>query len=412
VKLTGIETLGYREFGDRLRAMHRGSRTPVQVSIEISFRCPLSCVHCCNNLPIGDAAAKRGEMTFEEHQRLLDQLVEAGTLWLLYTGGEIFARPDFLDIYREAKRKGFIVTLFTNGTLVTPRVADVLADYRPFSVEITLYGATRETYEAVTRVPGSFDACWRGIRLLRQRGIQVELKAMALRQNVHELAELKRIVAEEMGVALRFDPIVTPRYDCSQTPIASRLSPAEIVALDLEDAKRMEEWHRFGSCFVGQAETAPRGETIYECGGGVGSFSVDPEGMMRLCSSSRLEGYDLKRGTVGDGWTRFMREVRARPVVRRGKCTLCSLKSLCGMCPANAELEAGDPETPVDFLCRVAHLRAAAFGWDTAEHGECEYCPGGSRREEFLEMLANLEGVDSTRKDQRPKGLALPSLPG
>ena len=83
-----------------------------------------------------------------------------------FHGRQIFARADFLDIYAYAKTKGFLITLFTNGTMVTPRIADFLAEWRPFAVEVTMYGATRVTYEALTQIPGSYDRCMRGIGLL------------------------------------------------------------------------------------------------------------------------------------------------------------------------------------------------------------------------------------------------------
>ena len=77
--------------------------------------------------------------------------------------------------------------------------------------------------------------------------------------------------------------------------------------------------------------------------------------------------------------------MRARKITRPTKCTVCELKSsLCGMCPANGELETGDPESPVDFLCRVAHLRAYALGLPVAPHGRCEYCEGGEHYETLM----------------------------
>ncbi len=108
-------------------------------------------------------------------------------MWLLFTGGEIFARKDFLDIYTHAKKRGLLITLFTNGTQITPAIADYLADWRPFAIEITLYGRTRETYERLTRVPGSFDRCMRGIRLLKERGLPLKLKTVAVTINRHEM---------------------------------------------------------------------------------------------------------------------------------------------------------------------------------------------------------------------------------
>lgn len=157
-----LQTETYGDFSTALHDRFGGRRVPVEVSIEVTHRCPLDYQHCYNNLPMNDASARKQELSFAEHVRLLDELVDLGCLWLLYTGGEIFARKDFLEIYTEAKKRGFLITLFTNGTMITPRVADYLSEYRPFNIEITLYGATRETYEALTKVPGSFDRCMKG----------------------------------------------------------------------------------------------------------------------------------------------------------------------------------------------------------------------------------------------------------
>ena len=107
-----MQTVGYGEFSGSVHERFSGKRAPMDVSIEVTRRCPLDCLHCYNNLPMGDQAARAQEMTFDEHCRLLDELVAAGTLWILYSGGEIFARKDFLDIYTEAKKRGFLITLF------------------------------------------------------------------------------------------------------------------------------------------------------------------------------------------------------------------------------------------------------------------------------------------------------------
>src|SRR5215472_13096865 len=122
-----MQAADYNRFSEMLHKNLGDKRAPVEVSIEVTHRCPLECLHCYNNLPMGDTEARNAELTFEEHCRLLDELKEAGCLWLLYTGGEIFARKDFIGIYKEAKKRGFLITLFTNGTLITPTVADMLA---------------------------------------------------------------------------------------------------------------------------------------------------------------------------------------------------------------------------------------------------------------------------------------------
>ena len=171
-------TQSYGAFSQSLHQRYFGERAPLEVSIEVTRRCPLECKHCYNNLPMGDLAARNRELSKEEHFQLLDQLVEVGAFWLLYSGGEIFARKDFLEIYTYAKQKGFLITLFTNGILINERIADYLLEFPPFAIEITLYGRTKKTYEALTGIPGSYERCLRGIELLRDRGLPLKLKTV------------------------------------------------------------------------------------------------------------------------------------------------------------------------------------------------------------------------------------------
>ena len=138
----------------------------------------------------------------------------------------------------------------TNGTLVTERVADHLAAYRPFSIEITLYGRTKETYERLTGVPGSFERCLRGIRLLKERSLPLSLKTVAVTTNRHEIPDMQRFAEDELGVPFKFDAMINPRLDCSSSPLNVRLTPEECVALDLADPKRHDEWIVFANAVV------------------------------------------------------------------------------------------------------------------------------------------------------------------
>jgi len=386
-------TVNYGEFSlalhNKLVASRKdGQGIPSSGTIEVTRRCPLECAHCYNNLPMDDTAARHGELTYEEHCRIVDEITEAGCLWLLYTGGEIFARRDFLDIYSYARSKGLLITLFTNGTLVTEKIADRLVAERPFSIEITLYGHTKETYERLTGIPGSYEKCMRGIELLRERRLPLKLKTVAVTINKHEIWEMRRFVEDELGLEFKFDAMMSPRIDCSQSPLAVRLQPEEIVELDLLEPARVAEWKRIATQFAPPPE--PSGE-VYHCGGGIDGFAIDPEGKMSICVLSHADAYDLRQGSFREGWESFLKQVRHRKTTRLTKCSACAIKSMCGMCPANGELENGDPESPVDFLCRTAHLRAYAFDAPIRPHGDCEYCEGSAGYDDMMQTVARLK---------------------
>ena len=370
-----MQQLSYGEFSSRFHLRARGQRVPLNATLELTRRCPLACSHCYNNLPMNDSAARQAELSLDEYRQLLDEMANEGCLWLLFTGGEIFARRDFLEIYTHAKKKGFLITLFTNGTQITPSIADYLKEWPPFAIEITLYGRTQATYERLTRVPGSYEKCLRGIRLLKERGLPLKLKTVAVTVNKHEVWEMKQL-AEDLGLEFKFDSMLNPRIDCSLSPLEVRLRPEEIVELDALDPERVKEWRRFAAQAMGPVHTPDKADELYHCGGGVNSFAINPYGRMSICVLSQADTFDVRRGGFREAWTQSLLKVRQRKIGRPTKCVSCQLKALCGMCPANGELENGDPEKPVDFLCHVAHLRAAVLGISVPAHGDCEYCVG------------------------------------
>lgn len=381
-----IEAASYGQFSLDLHRHFGGKRVPIEATLEVTRRCPLDCQHCYNNLPMGDLAARNRELSKEEYEKILTELADMGVIWLLFTGGEIFARKDFLEIYTFAKKKGFLITLFTNGILINEKIADYLREYPPFAIEITLYGRTKETYDALTQLPGGHDRCMRGIHLLLDRGLPLKLKSVGTKVNCHEILAMREFAEQELGLEFKFDSQMNPRIDCSQAPLNVRLSPEEVVALDLHWPKVAAEHRRI----LGMELKSPIGprSTVYSCGGGFNAFAIDPFGMMSICVISHQETYDIRKGSMREGWEHFLRNVRERKRTRPTKCTACRIRTVCNMCPANGELENGDQESPVEFLCEVAHLRARAMGFDVPEHGECQFCRPGTAHD-ALEESAN-----------------------
>jgi radical SAM protein with 4Fe4S-binding SPASM domain len=391
----------YGEFSAALHSKARGNRLPVNGTIEVTHRCPLECAHCYNNLPVGDVEARRRELSTQELCRIVDEIADAGGLWILFTGGEIFARKDFLAIYTHAKQRGLLVTLFTNGTQITEAIADHLVEWRPFSIEITLYGATRETYERLTGIPGSFDRCMRGIRLLKARGLPLKLKTVAVTINRHEISEMQRFAEDELGVEFKFDGMINARIDCSHSPLEVRLSPAQMVQLDMEDPERYEAW---GQLIADRAAgPAPVSDEVYHCGGGISAFAIDPEGKLSICVLSQSDQFDLRQGSFKEGWEQFLAKVRKKKITRHTKCNDCRIRELCSACAATAELEHGDAEAPVEFFCEVAHLRAHAVGHVPPAHGECAFCEGGSGHAHLLDELAALKRGERGAASARAK---------
>ena len=334
-------------------------RLPVQGTLETTFRCNLSCVHCYVNEPASSTAVHQRELTLDELRHVVDEAVEAGCLHLLITGGEALLRPDFPELYLYAVRQGLRVTVFTNGTLVTEAIADLFAAYPPHSVEVSLYGMTRETYERVTGVPGSYDKCRLGIERLRARGVNLLLKTMALTWNAHEV-EAMRDFAEGMGLRFKHDALVNARVDCGANRRGElQLGAAQAVQLQLSRPAALSAFRRVcDEALAPEVSARAPSEDVYTCGAGRSTFTVDPYGQLQMCQLSRKASYDLRQGSFQDGWTRVFPALRARKWQKNSVCRSCSLLPLCGNCPGAAELEHGDVEAVVERFCEITHLQA------------------------------------------------------
>jgi MoaA/NifB/PqqE/SkfB family radical SAM enzyme len=351
-----------KSYGERTLALIKRATTdrmPLSGTFELTHRCNLACVHCYVNLAPNDREAQRRELTTEEVCRVLDQLADAGVLWLTFSGGEPLLRADFADIYRYAHAKGFILQVFTNATLITARIVQLFVEHPPKQVEITQYGYTPETYDRVTDMGAQYDRFARGLERLRTAGIKVTLKAMALKDNASEVPAIRRWAQQE-GLDFRFDAVLSPRIDGGRKPLAQRLSPLEVAAIEVEDEERQVEFADYCGPRVG---FQPRDDRRYQCYAGVSSFFIDPYGKLHLCALSRRPGWDILRDGFAAGFNDVFPMLRAERRAHTDGCGSCNTHGTCNNCAGMAELEALDLDEGNLYFCQVTDARnALIFG--------------------------------------------------
>lgn len=351
---------------DKLKAR----RTPLSFTVEVTARCNLDCRHCYINLPVNDAAARAQELTCAEILEIADQAVALGAVWCLISGGEPLLRPDFADIYLGLKRKGLLVSVFTNATTIQPEHIALFQRHPPRDIEVTIYGATAATYEQVTRRPGAYAAFTRGLDRLFAAGIRVRLKAMALRSNLHEMEEIAVFGRARTKDYYRFDPQLHLRFDGD--PVrnaeirAERLTPAEVVALERADEQRFGAMQARHATFINDGFCHIGCDHLFHCGAGNGSFNVGYDGTFRLCSSLWAPGttVNLRQVPLRAAWEELapaVRDLRSQEPTYLATCRRCPIVNLCLHCPAHAHLETGAMDGATPYFCAVAHARAESL---------------------------------------------------
>lgn len=345
-------------------------RKLVSFDLELTARCNNRCRHCYIDLPVNDKTAKKKELTLAEIDAIAGQAVEHGALWCLITGGEPLLREDFSEVYLCLKRKGLLLSVFTNATLIRKKHVDLFKRYPPRDIEVTVYGVTEKTYEAVSRVKGSFKAFMRGLDLLIKNNVRVRFKTMALRSNHHELPQISKFCRQRTKDYFRFDPHLHLRFDGdperNREILSERLSPEQVVAVERADEERFGALEKSCDKLIFPEGVHLGCDHLFHCGAGNGSFSVSYDGYFRLCSSLWHPDciYDLKKGTLKEAWEKFVpavREMRSKNKKFLEKCRVCPIINLCLWCPAHAHLETGEMDAPVDAFCAIAHERRDAL---------------------------------------------------
>lgn len=358
-----------------------------RLDIELTERCNCACVHCGVARPAGDAGAKAREWSAERWQALLTEAAGLGCLVVRMTGGEPLLRTDFEAIYLQARKLGLRVMLFTNGTLITPRLARLFRDVPPLeAVEVSIYGMTRESCEAVTRAPGSFAAARRGLDLLVENGVPFVVKGAVLPPTRDEMGEFEAWAAglpghaDPPGFAVLFD--LHSRRAAARSSEIARLRPGgdEFVRFSRRHGdEAVTEWREF----CGRPGGA-RGDRLFICLPAALSASVDPYGRLQYCLGLRHPDtiYDLASGSLREAVTEFLprlREARAANQAYLERCARCFIRGLCGQCPAKSWAEHGTLDTPVEYFCGIAHAQAVAAG--LLERGEKAWAvPDGAQR--------------------------------
>jgi radical SAM protein with 4Fe4S-binding SPASM domain len=350
---TRHEVVTYAELGERIRGRTTSKRVPLYGSLELTYRCNLRCAHCYLDGQ-HESPPELQELSTEEIFDIVDQIVNEGCLFLLLTGGEPLVRPDWREIYLYAKRKGLLVTLFTNGTRIREEDAELLAEWPPVAVEISLYGATAETYERITGIAGSYTQCIRGIQSLIDHSVPFRLKTPLMTLNKQELRSIQ-LFSSNIGGEHRYDPILRPAADGDLTPYQFRLQPQEIAEIEQSDPRKVQSWEK--ECEGTSGQKIPSGY-LYNCRAGIESFHINPWGKVSLCLDAREPTYDLRRGDFHQAWTEFIPEVRYALHSSDYICGECDLRALCPQCPVLSKMEFGDPEHPSTYLCKLTHRRA------------------------------------------------------
>lgn len=329
-------------------------RAPFTAGIELLPDCNFRCIHC---YAASDRCSESKTMTTEEIYKMIDILVEHDCLELYFTGGECLSHKDFFDIYKYAKKKGILVSVLTNGSLISQKHIDLWLEYPPELVSISLYGASEETYERITGSRKGYNQVMNAIALLQKNNIHFELKIIGMRQNYDDILEMRKFIRDcgQVNSILAWDIRPMNNGDCE--PIICRVTPEQSMKIELQDPERKAFLDRLAFDKSRTTKTErQKGGYLYPCAAGYQFVFITHDGHMQSCVKAVDPRYDLLHGNFDEGWKYLGDEYVEAKASENFKCLNCDKFRYCGQCSAAFKSEMGNPEIPVPFYCERGEL--------------------------------------------------------
>lgn len=320
---------------------------PINTTFEITQRCNIRCHHCYNfdrEEPYPKSRIGR-ELETDEIRRILDQLAEAGCLYLNLTGGEAIMHPDILDIVRHARKRYMLVKVKSNGTLLTAEKARALREAGAFGVDISLYGASEETYSAFTRIPQAYRRTMAGIEAALQVGLKVRLSIPILKSTVHELDRMTDF-ARRNNLTFVADPHITTRYDGSRSSADERVGREK---LDQLYRGALRPWLRGPNSSVDQAP---------QCSCARSTCGISAFGDVYPCIGAPVVSGNLRKESFNEIWTQspVLRWIRGLQLDDFPVCKPCPHRIYCRRSSGAVYSNTGDYTGPEDWTCMEGEI--------------------------------------------------------
>lgn len=309
----------------------------VSTLVELTYACNLNCWFCYNDLSLQGRKLDRAQYMdfFRDLQRL-------GALNLILSGGEPLAHPHFFELGRAGRDLGFVVRVKSNGHAVGPRLAKRLREeVDPFVVEVSLHGATHQTHDRQTGIPGSHARLLKNTRAMLEAGLRVKANCTLTRWNENEVEPMYAI-ADELGINLAIDPEVTPRDDGDKSPLNIAASDEGIRNLYRVMLDRSRAAGRSGTTLEAHFDHMKPVDTDHHCGAGSSAIAVNPFGEVYPCVQFRRSIGNLQEQSIVDIWRDSPVLAEIRDITKQVKLTVDG-EGIVRHCPGAAHAAAGDP---------------------------------------------------------------------
>lgn len=345
-----------------LNVKARQQGVPLGGNFELTPCCNLSCKMCYVRLSKRQVDEQGGLLSAAQWKDYIKQAVDAGMLMMLLTGGEPTMRPDFAEIYEYAHESGVLVSVNTNGTLMTDEIFELFKKLPPQRINITLYGSSADTYRELCGSGEAFERVVEAIKRIKREGFSLKLNHTITGHNYADTMNVIDLAERLDTLMIHTSYVFPPARRAGES--TDRLSPEEAAEMGLKASRRMmtpEEYKRFLiKSLQGDPAVSPMEECVdlteggaIRCRAGSSNFWLAWDGSLRPCAIIPYPTVDIKaEGGFKPAWDKLRGIVAGMHTP--AKCETCAARNICHVCAAACISETGRVDGVPDYLCRRA----------------------------------------------------------
>ncbi|MBU2258995.1 radical SAM protein [Patescibacteria group bacterium] len=314
------------------------------VDIELTHLCNCRCRFCyLSNY-------KTHGMFIDELHQLGLALRRAGIIFISLTGGELFLRPDAVDILNMFAELNFVLDIKSNGTLLDAKKIDALANLPVFDMQISIYDIV-DGHSDITQRVYPFTRVTENIRQLVAADVPLTLSVTVGKHNINRLDEIHQALKDITDNDIFYSPYITPRRSGADNGIRLRLSAKELNEKLLPFLRKTHNFSRLES--YRDCSTC-----LHPCTAGITQVAVDPLGNLYPCLDLPVVIGNVKHGNVdtllsSESRQSAMSQFRMADMTQ---CLDCEVRGYCDSCVGIALVENGDHTRPARHKCDVVRF--------------------------------------------------------
>lgn len=323
------------------------------VHIEITSRCNERCIHCY--IPHNN---KLYDIDLELFYKILNECMNMNVLHLTISGGEPMLHSNFREILRKCYELNFSINILSNLTLLDENIVEDFKINPLIGVQVSLYSMNPEIHDEITKIKGSFEKTKKGIEVLIENNIPLQISCPVMRANKNCYNDVKNW-ASKFGIQVISDFVIIGKYDNTIDNLQNRLSLCEVKCFINQNSLKNPSY--FDDIKKNVESKKESNINDFVCSVCQSSICINEIGDVYPCAG--WQNYiigNVSNDSLNSIWSNSSKIDYLRNLKRKDfpKCINCNDRDYCTMCMvrnANEDMN-GNFLNVNEYYCNVAKL--------------------------------------------------------